>query len=116
VEGILCDEGFFLMNRNLNLANLNKSENYLQKIRAYHQTKWFINQTASWNSRYQAKFTDILTRVGYGFAFNMIPNSEMFTDKQVLLAFPIEFFQFFSVSQSCKGLFVHGNFRPEVSR
>jgi hypothetical protein len=58
-----------------------KPENFLQRVKEYYQTEWFQNQTASWNTHFKPIFTETLTRRGYGFTFNMLDNSKMFTDK-----------------------------------
>jgi hypothetical protein len=57
-----------------------KVENYLEKVKLNFEPEWFENQTASWNMIYEAIFTESLTRRGYGFTFNMLPEQEMFTD------------------------------------
>lgn len=58
---------------------LDKVENFMGKIKAYLRDSWFPNQTATWDENYQPEFTEILTRRGYGFAFNMLPESQLFT-------------------------------------
>lgn len=67
----------------LKLTELNQSyvSDLLPVFKRYYQRGWFIRQSASWNSRFDAEFTEILTKRGYGFAFNMLPKSKLFTDE-----------------------------------
>jgi hypothetical protein len=81
IETMLCDlDWVFLRN---NFKNLNDS--FVSKIvpivKEYFQVDWFKNQTSSWNTYYQPEFTEVLTKRGFGFAFNMLPNSKLFTDR-----------------------------------
>jgi hypothetical protein len=58
-----------------------RPDNFLAKIKELYQPEWFVNQTASWNTNYEPIFVETLTRRGYGFTFNMLPASKLFTDE-----------------------------------
>jgi hypothetical protein len=79
IEGMMCNDEYVM--RYINYANASKIENFSTKIKEYYQVDWFANQTASWNGLYQPTFTEVLTKRGYGFAFNMLPDSKLFTKK-----------------------------------
>jgi hypothetical protein len=81
IEGMLCNHPITVANFPLRYRGTKKPENFLAKVKTYYQTDWFKNQTASWKDRHQPEFTEVLTKFGYGFAFNMMQNSELFTDK-----------------------------------
>jgi hypothetical protein len=82
IEGMMCDFDLIVRARPfLEYSKLNKSENFLKKIKRYYRVQWFTNQTATWNTRFRPEFTEVLTKFGYGFAFNMLPESKLFTDK-----------------------------------
>jgi hypothetical protein len=79
---MLCDNEMTVRSiRFLQYSKLDKVENLLKKIKRYYQVNWFTNQTASWNQNFNPEFTEILTKFGYGFAFNLLPESQLFTDK-----------------------------------
>lgn len=78
---MMCDNTLVTASWLLDIETLNKSENFLQKVKKLYQTKWFSQQTASWNNHYQPEFTEVLTRRGYGFAFNLLPESKLLTEK-----------------------------------
>jgi hypothetical protein len=59
----------------------NKTENFYPKVKKYLQSEWFTNQTAVWNRNYKPVFKEVLTRRGYGFTFNMLPESKLFSDE-----------------------------------
>jgi hypothetical protein len=63
------------------------NDSYVSKtvptIKKYFQVEWFKNQTSSWNTYYQPEFIEVLTKRGFGFAFNMLPNSKLFTDRYI---------------------------------
>lgn len=81
VEGMLCNEKSAVVDFYPDYHNLTPSENLMDKIKDYYQTKWFVNQKASWDDRFKPAFTEVLTKFGYGFAFNMMPKLELFTSK-----------------------------------
>jgi hypothetical protein len=81
---MLTDESFILDERSpIKLQNLDDSfvSNMIPVIRNYFQTEWFMNQFSSWEFKYKPEFTEVLTKRGFGFAFNMLPKSKLFTDK-----------------------------------
>jgi hypothetical protein len=79
---MLCNDGFIVGFAQLfHYETLGKPKNFMPRIKKQLQTHWFENQTASWNNRFKPEFTETLTRIGYGFAFNMLPKSQLFTDK-----------------------------------
>jgi hypothetical protein len=84
VEGMLCNDNNLVFMPYHKYDSLNKSLDFMPKIKKYYQTEWFTNQSAIWNNRFRPEFTEILTKFGYGFAFNMLPKSELFTDKFVV--------------------------------
>lgn len=79
IQGALCDNEFVV--RLSDYSNVKEVENFLPKIKKYYQSEWFTNQTASWNVNFKPVFTEVLTKLGYGFAFNMLPHSKMFTER-----------------------------------
>jgi hypothetical protein len=81
VQGMLCSDSFVLDMWAFHYRKVNKSENLLRKIKKSFQPKWFAQQSATWNGNYQAVFRAVLTKRGYGFAFNMMPGSKMFRKK-----------------------------------
>lgn len=83
IEGVLCDRSLIIRAPDFfHFELLNKSENYVDTIRKfYFQTGWFRSQSASWNHRYKPEFTEMLTKFGFGFSFNMMPKVELFTEK-----------------------------------
>jgi hypothetical protein len=82
VEGMLCNEGNMVgYPESFQYDTLPKPKNFMPRIKKQLLTDWFENHTASWNNRYKPEFEEILTRRGYGFAFNMLPKSQLFTDK-----------------------------------
>jgi hypothetical protein len=79
----MCDAFTMMRSTYFSLASLNESlvSEFLPAIKRFYQTDWFRSQTASWNSRYRPEFSEVLTKRGYGFAFNMLAEAELFTDK-----------------------------------
>lgn len=67
-------------------------DDLVQKMRKYYQIDWFKNQTATWNTHYKPVFAEVLTRRGYGFAFNALPVEKLFTKEYVI---------FFSKNMEC---------------
>jgi hypothetical protein len=65
----------------LDTKKLRKLDDFVGRIKKSTQTEWFVNQTAMWNSRYKPEFAEVLTKRGYGFSFNMLPPSKLFTDE-----------------------------------
>jgi hypothetical protein len=78
VQGFLCNDEMVVRGK-FEYEKANKSENFLGKIKSYYQPKWFMDQAASWNNRYKPVFTEVLTKLGYGSTFNMLPESKLFT-------------------------------------
>jgi hypothetical protein len=80
---MLCDHETLVRSnaRSLQYSKLDKVENFMKKIKRYYQVYWFTNQTATWNQNYKPEFTEVLTKFGYGFAFNLLPESQLFTNK-----------------------------------
>jgi hypothetical protein len=76
---MLCHDYYHL--HDVQYANRSKIGNILEMIRKYYQKDWFMNQTASWNTRFQPVFTDLLTRRGFGSTFNMLVGSKLFTNE-----------------------------------
>jgi hypothetical protein len=64
-----------------NYENETRMKYFLPKIKKYYQQKWFMSQTASWNTRFVPIFAEVLTRRGYGSTFNMLSDSKLFTEK-----------------------------------
>jgi hypothetical protein len=58
-----------------------KPENYLSRIKWHYQPEWFTEHAASWNTHYKPVFTESLTKRGYGFTFNILPEKKMFTEE-----------------------------------
>jgi hypothetical protein len=81
VEGMVCSDVYVVAKWTPHYRHLNKSENLLGKIRKILQPEWIVEQSATWNGDYEVKFREVLTKRGYGFAFNMIQESNMFTEK-----------------------------------
>jgi hypothetical protein len=81
IEAMLCDLDW-VFQRN-NFQNLNDSfvSKMVSATKEYYQVDWFKNQTSSWNTYYRPEFTEVLTKRGFGFAYNMLPNSKLFTDR-----------------------------------
>lgn len=82
VEKLLCDDDGVIMSEHMNevvFPKANKSENFYQKIKKDFYPEWFMNQTVSWHTIYKPIFKEVLTRRGYGYAFNMLPESKLFT-------------------------------------
>jgi hypothetical protein len=65
--------------RAMDYTNATEIERLTKRIKEYYQVDWFKNQTASWNSLYQPIFTETLTKRGFAFAFNMLPDYKLFT-------------------------------------
>jgi hypothetical protein len=84
VRGTLCNNENVVSTQKFNVKDyprINASENYLGKIKELYQPEWFTNQSASWSGYYEPVFVETLTRRGYGFTFNMLAESKLFTDK-----------------------------------
>jgi hypothetical protein len=84
IEGFLCDAEIVIQNEQFietENNHINKTEHFFEKVKKYYQTQWFMNQTGAWNNNYKAVFKEVLTRRGYGFTFNMLPKSKLFTDQ-----------------------------------
>jgi hypothetical protein len=79
VEAMLCDHDLDEIGKYS--PRMNKSEDLMKKIKKYYQPKWFVKQKASWNLRYKPVFSEVLTKFGYGFTFNMLPKSKLFTSR-----------------------------------
>jgi hypothetical protein len=79
LKGVLCNN--FVIVGYFDYENATKMEKIVEKIRSYHRIEWFMNQSASWNSVFAPEFTEILTKQGFGSVFNMLPESELLTDK-----------------------------------
>jgi hypothetical protein len=80
MEGMLCDEELIM--RPWDLTKGSKIENFLEKIKKYYHPEWFMNQTASWNTNFRPIFTESITKGrGYGFSFNMLEDSKLFSEK-----------------------------------
>jgi hypothetical protein len=67
--------------RYLDYKTAKKIENFSRKIKKYYQDEWFMNQTASWNKDYKPIFAETLTKRGYAFTFNMLPDFQLLTEK-----------------------------------
>jgi hypothetical protein len=78
---MLCNDEMFVYRIAHGFSKLNKSEDFVNKIRNYLQVEWFTNQTATWNDNFAPVFTATPTKVGFGFTFNMESNQELFTDE-----------------------------------
>jgi hypothetical protein len=74
---LLCDDE--LSRRSPDYTHASEIEEFPKRIKEYYQVEWFRNQTASWNNLYQPIFTEVLTKRGFGFAFNMLPDTKLFT-------------------------------------
>lgn len=78
---MLCDYHTVVEGQYMRYNKLERSENFLGKVRKLFLTEWFENQTASWNTYYQPDFTEVLTKRGFGYSFNMLPALQLFTKK-----------------------------------
>lgn len=78
---MLCNDALVVHSLYINYSNVSKSENFMLKVKSFYQTEWFQMQFASWNSRSPTEFKEVLTNRGYGFAFNMLDEGNLFTDK-----------------------------------
>jgi hypothetical protein len=61
----------------VDLETAKKIKNFSKRLKEYYQVEWFMNQTASWNSIYKPIFTETLTKRGYAFSFNMVPDYQL---------------------------------------
>jgi hypothetical protein len=74
----MCEE-FNLLDEEV-FANRSKV-NIVPMLRKFYHQAWFMNQTATWNSRYIPSFTEIPSRRGFGSTFNMLATSDLFTNE-----------------------------------
>jgi hypothetical protein len=74
---LLCDDEYVM--RYLDYKDGAEVENFSKRVKEYYQVDWFRNQTASWNNLYQPIFTEVLTKRGFAFAFNMLPDYKLYT-------------------------------------
>jgi hypothetical protein len=81
VEGMVSSNVHIVSQWYPQYRRLNKSENLLGKIKKIFQPDWFVEQSATWNGDYEVNFREVLTKRGYGFVFNMMQESNMFTEK-----------------------------------
>jgi hypothetical protein len=84
IEGFLCDNEFVTRSAYLiegAYAENDRVADYYNKIKVYYQPEWFMEQTATWNSKYKPVFTETLTRRAFGFTFNMLSESKLFTEE-----------------------------------
>jgi hypothetical protein len=75
---MLCEE--FDLLEDVLVANRTKV-NIVPMLRKFYLHDWFINQTASWNARFEPSFTETPTRRGFGSTFNMLAASDLFTNE-----------------------------------
>jgi hypothetical protein len=75
---MLCEEFNLLVE--VPAANRSKV-NVVRILRKFYDYAWFMNQTASWNSRYVSRFTEMPTRRGFGSTFNMLATADLFTNE-----------------------------------
>lgn len=80
IKGFLAKKSY-LLEIHFHRFNATAIENFAQKIKNLSEADWFERQTAEWNKRYQVEFTQIPTQQGFGFAFNMLPPSKLFTER-----------------------------------
>jgi hypothetical protein len=78
LQVMLCD--LFDLLYDVKSANRSKVD-IVPMIRKFYQRGWFVNQSASWNSHFEPAFTEVIARRGYGSTFNMLPQSELFTNQ-----------------------------------
>jgi hypothetical protein len=83
IELYLCDEDIIIRTRQFVEAyrKLNKTVDFYNKIRQSYHPKWFINQTASWNTNYKPTFVESLTKRSFGYTFNMLADSKLLTNE-----------------------------------
>ncbi|KAG5668268.1 hypothetical protein PVAND_016215 [Polypedilum vanderplanki] len=76
---VLCDFETII---NLFPENRTKQiKNWVQMLDNYYTyKKWFINQTATWKRNFKPEFLRVLTRRGFGFAFNMLEPTKLFRE------------------------------------
>lgn len=74
VQGLLCNEEFLVRV----MQSKEPFENLVPKIKNWSQIDWFQNQFATWNKKFQPEFTEVWTKSGIGFAFNMLDPSKFF--------------------------------------
>jgi hypothetical protein len=79
----LCNSDYIIRTSHLMEAykSLNKTEDFYNKIRQNYHPKWFMNQTASWNTNYKPVFVESLTKRSFGYTFNMLADSKMLTEE-----------------------------------
>jgi hypothetical protein len=80
IQNLLCNNEYVTRRADFDLEN-DGIEDLVNKLRNYSNFEWFANQTASWNTFYQAEFVEFLTKRGFGFTFNMLEPSKLFTDE-----------------------------------
>jgi hypothetical protein len=78
-KAILCNVDYVMTG--LDSKRLRKIDDFVGRISNSTLTEWFVDQKALWNSHYKPEFVEVLTKRGYGFAFNMLPSSKLFTDE-----------------------------------
>ena len=78
-QGMLCDTEYVV--RYVDFKGARKPEDFMSRVKELYEHEWFENQTASWNTNFKAEFTEVMTKRGFGFAFNMLPDSELFTEE-----------------------------------
>jgi hypothetical protein len=84
IEGFLCNKDFIVRQEHLvngAYKTSNKSEDFYKKLKKYYRSDWFMNQTASWNGNFKPVFIESLTTRGYGFTFNLLNASKLYTNK-----------------------------------
>lgn len=77
VRGFLCNIGYVLTRMDGN--KLSPIEDLLPVIKNLYQIEWFKNQSATWNKDYEPVFTEVFSKSGYGFSFNQLPKTKLFT-------------------------------------
>jgi hypothetical protein len=81
VLALLCNIDIAMEKSFMRPSRMSKPENFVKKIKMWQLDGWFANQTASWNIHYQPEFKEVITKRGFGFVFNLLPEDLLFTEK-----------------------------------
>jgi hypothetical protein len=84
MEGFFCNRDFVTRNKYFiegAFQTNNKSADYYNKLKQYYHPEWFMQQTATWNTNFKPVFRESLTRRAFGFTFNMLDESKLFTER-----------------------------------
>jgi hypothetical protein len=82
VEHIICyDQSSHLLNSLwFNYTTTSDAVDYLRNLTEHRE--WFNRTEAIWNNEKNPKFTEIITRNGLGFTFNLMEHSDLFYENR----------------------------------